>query len=182
MKNNLETIIENLENNSKLVLGNNESFSNEDILDKYLQLSILGGVNFVNVSFKNVDFTGSFFSKTIFENCKFNSGIVRKSEFWDCTFQNCQVKNSDLTKVEFNSSTFKNCEFLNSNLRATNFMKCEFKESTFKNSNLDLILAWDVKVWESNNYIEIEKSSNFEKILEDMNLILSTDEEELGNC
>ena len=123
-------------------------------MDESLQCSVLGGINFVNVTFKNIDFTGS---KTIFENCKFNNIIFRKAEFWSCTFRDCQVKESNLTRAEFNSSIFRNCEFLNSNLK--------------------LILAWDVRLWESNKYMEIKDSSNFANILKDMNLI-STDEME----
>ena len=86
---------------------------------------------------------------------------------------------SNLTRVEFNSSTFKNCKFLNSNLRVSNFMDFEFRETIFKNSNFELILAWDIRLWESNKYMEIKDSSNFANILKDMNLIISTDKDEL---
>jgi uncharacterized protein YjbI with pentapeptide repeats len=86
----------------------------------------------------------------------------------------------DITRAEFRNCNFKNCEFLNSNLRASNFMECQFVEIIFKNSNLDLILVEDVKVWKSNEGIEIKDESNFEKILKDMNLI-STDEDEMEN-
>lgn len=166
---NFPSIIGNLEKGDKLELGNNEKFSNEILLNQSLQCSILGGINFVNLTFKNIDFTGSFFSKTIFENCRFSNVILRKSEFWSCTFLECQMTESNLTRADFNSSTFKNCEFLNSNLRASNFMDFEFREIIFKNSNLDLILVEDVKVWKSNEWIEIKNESNFEKILKDMN-------------
>lgn len=76
---------------------------------------------------------------------------------------------SNLTRAEFNSSTFKNCEFLNSNLRASNFMDFEFRETIFKNSNLDLILVEDVKVWKSDEWIQIKDFSSFEKLLIDNN-------------
>ena len=69
---NFESIIENLEELNNLELCNNEKFSNEIILDYYLQCSVLGKIHFVNITFENIDFTGSFFSKNIFENCKFN--------------------------------------------------------------------------------------------------------------
>ena len=93
----------------------------------------------------------------------------------------CQIQESNLIRAEFNSSTFKNCEFLNSNLRASNFMDFEFRETIFKNSHLDLILVENVKVWKSKQCIEIEKSSNFEKILKDMNLIRPIDQDEIEN-
>jgi hypothetical protein len=59
-------------------------------------------------------------------------------------------------------------------------MDFEFRETIFKNNNLDLILVEDVKVWKSNEWIEIKDESDFEKILKDMNLI-STDEDEMEN-
>jgi uncharacterized protein YjbI with pentapeptide repeats len=180
MNNNLQSIIGNLEKDDKLELGNNKKFSNKILLNQSLQCSVLGGINFVNLTFKNINFTGSFFFKTIFENCRFSNVILRKSEFWSCTFLECQMTESNLTRAEFNSSTFKNCEFLNSNLKASNFMDFQFRETIFKNSNLDLILVEDVKVWKSNEWIEIKDESNFEKILKDMNLI-STDEDEMEN-
>lgn len=147
--NNFQTIIENLEKDDKLELGNNENFSNEIVLNQSSQCSVLGGINFVNLTFKNIDFTGSFFSKTIFESCRFNNVIFRKSEFWNCTFLDCQMTESNLTRAEFNSSTFKNCKFLN--------------------TNLDLILVEDVKVWKADEWIQIKDSSNFEKLLIDNN-------------
>ena len=76
---------------------------------------------------------------------------------------------SNFTRAEFNSSTFKNCEFLNSNLRASNFMDFEFRETIFKNSNLDLILVEDVKVWKSDEWVQIKDFSSFEKLLIDNN-------------
>jgi uncharacterized protein YjbI with pentapeptide repeats len=180
MNNNFQSIIGNLENRENLLLGNNEKFSNEIILNQSLQCYVLGGINFVNLTFKNIDFTGSFFSKTIFENCRFSNVIFRKSELWSCTFLECQMTESNLTRAEFNLSTFKNCEFLNSDLTASYFMDFEFRETIFKNSNLDLILIDDVKVWKFNEWIEIEDKSDFKKILKDMNLI-STDEDEMEN-
>ena len=168
MNDNLQSIIGNLEKGDKLVLGNNEKFSNEIVLNQSLQCFVMRGINFVNLTFKNIDFTGSFFSKTIFENCRFSNAIFRKSEFWSCTFLECQIKESNLTRAEFNSSTFKNCEFLNSNLRASNFSEFEFIKTKFNNSDLDLIGARSIKVWKLNQCTEIEESSNFGNLLENM--------------
>nr|YP_010448173.1 hypothetical protein NRL27_pgp026 [Nitzschia dubiiformis]UTQ75654.1 hypothetical protein [Nitzschia dubiiformis] len=106
----------------------------------------------------------------MFENCRFSNVTFRKSEFWSCTFLECQIEESNLTRAEFNSSTFKNCEFLNSNLRASNFMDFEFRETIFKNSHLDLILVEDVKVWKSDEWIQIKDFSSFEKLLIDNEL------------
>lgn len=53
-------------------------------------------------------------------------------------------------------------------------------DTLFKNSNLDFILAWDVKLWKSNKWIEIKESPNFGMILKDLNLT-STDEDIISN-
>jgi len=166
LNNNLQSTLENLEKEDKLVLGNNEKFSNEISLNQSLQCSVLGGINFVNLTFKNIDFTGSFFFKTIFKNSRFSNVTLRKSEFWNCTFLEWQIKESNLTRSEFNLSTFKNCDFLNSNLRANHFMDFEFRETIFKNSNLDLILVEDVKVWKFDKWIQIKNFSIFNQLKE----------------
>ena len=59
MNNNLHSIIGNLEKGDKLVLGNNEKFSNEIVLNQAFQCSVLGGINFVNITFKNCEFLNS---------------------------------------------------------------------------------------------------------------------------
>ena len=46
MNNNFQSIIGNLEKGDKLVLGNNEKFSNEIVLNHSLQCSVLGGNKF----------------------------------------------------------------------------------------------------------------------------------------
>ena len=66
MNKNLQSIIGNLKKGEKLILGNNENFSNEILLNHSLQCSGLGEINFVNLTFKNIDFTGSFFFEDYF--------------------------------------------------------------------------------------------------------------------
>ena len=61
MNNNLQSIIRNFKESDKLKLGNNENFSNEIVLNQSLQCSVMAGINLVNITFKNIDFTGSFF-------------------------------------------------------------------------------------------------------------------------
>lgn len=89
----------------------------------------------------------------------------------------CRFEDLDLLGTIFGSCNFKNCEFLKSDLYATDFRRCELFQIKFKNSNLNLIIARSVKVWKSKQCIEIEKSSNLEKILKDMNLIISIDQD-----
>ena len=135
----------------------------------------------VDCRFEDLDLLGKIFGSCNFENCKFNNLSLRKCQFSNCTFQNCQIVKSDLSRAEFNDSTFKNCEFLKSDLYASDLRRCELFQIKFKNSNLNLIIARYVKVWKSKQCIEIEKSSNLEKILKDMNLIISIDQDEIEN-
>jgi len=167
MKNKLETIIENLEEEQTLILGD-QTFLNEIISDESVQCSVLGKITFFEVDFKRIDFTGSTFVNCEFKNCRFKDVILRKCDFWNLTFENCQIERSNLTRANFHNGTFRNCNFLNVNLRASDFSDFEFIEMKFNNSNLDLIGARSIKVWKSNQCTEIEKSSNFGNLLEDM--------------
>jgi len=107
--------------------------------------------------------------------------MLVKCEFWNSTFENCQIENCNLTRAAFYDGNFKDCNFINVNLTASNFSNFEFIETKFKNSKLDFIGVRSIKVWNSKQSIEIEKSSNIEKILKDMNLIISTDQDEIEN-
>ena len=180
MENKFERLIQNLDEEEILAIGN-QVFLNEITLDQSLQCSMLGTLTFFEVDFKRIDFTGSTFVNCEFKNCRFNDVIFRKCEFWNLTFENCQIERSNLTKANFHKGTFQNCNFLNVNLRASDFSDFEFIETKFNNSDLDLIEARSIKVSRSNQSIEIEKSSNLEEILEDMNLIISNDQNEIEN-
>ena len=167
MENKFERIIENLEEEQPLTLGD-QTFLNEIILDESPQCSMLGTITFFEVDFKRVDFTGSTFVNCEFKNCRFKDVILRKCEFWNPTFENCQIERSNLTRANFHKGTFRNCIFIKSNLRASNVSEFEFIKTKFNNSNLDLIGARSIKVWKLNQYIEIKKSSNFGDLLKNM--------------
>jgi len=77
MENKFERIIENLEEEETLTLGN-QKFLNEMILDESTQCSMLGTITFFEVDFKKVDFTGSTFVNCKFKNCRFKDVIFRK--------------------------------------------------------------------------------------------------------
>ena len=166
MKNKFEIIIENLEEDQPLMLGD-QTFLNEIISDESVQCSVLGTINFFEVDFKRTDFTGSTFVNCAFKNCRFKDVILRKCDFWNPTFDNCQIERSNLTRANFHNGSFQNCNFLNVNLRASDFSDFEFIETKFNNSNLDLIVARSIKVWKLNQCTEIEKSSNFGNLLEE---------------
>jgi hypothetical protein len=67
------------------------------------------------------------------------------------------------------------------NLTASNFFNFEFIETKFKNSKMDFIEVSPIKISRSKQSIEIEESSNLEKILKDINLIISTNQDESEN-
>ena len=167
MENKFERIIENLQEEETLTLGD-QTFLNEMILDESIQCSILGTLTFFEVDFKRVDFTGSTFMNCEFKNCRFKDVILRKCEFWNPTFENCQIERSNLTRANFHKGTFRNCIFIKSNLTASNFSEFEFIKTKFNNSDLDLIGARSIKVWKLNQCTEIEESSNFGNLLENM--------------
>ena len=146
-------------------------------MDQYVEWGALAGIIFLDCRFEELDLLGKVFGSCDFKNCKFNNLSFRKCQFSNCRFKNCQIVNSDLTRAEFYNNSFRNCNFLEVDLAASDFRRCEFVKTKFKNSNLDAIIAIGVKCWKSNEWIEIKKSSNFAKILKDMNLI-STDEME----
>ena len=83
-------------------------------------------------------------------------------------FKNFRFKDLILRKCEFWSPTFENCIFIKANLTASNFSEFEFIKTKFNNSDLDLIGARSIKVWKLNQCTEIEESSNFGDLLENM--------------
>jgi len=180
--NRLQNIIKQLGKGSHLEICN-EHFSNEIIFYQSLQSSILGDITFFNVDFRNVDFIGSHLLVCNFKNCTFNNVLFIKCEFWGSTFENCQIENCNLVRACFHEGNFKDCNFIKVDLTATTFSNLEFSETKFINSKLDLIGVRSIKLSNSKQSLEIEKSSKleFKKILTDMNLIISTDEDHLNN-
>lgn len=75
----------------------------------------------------------------------------------------------NLTKSDFNNSIFTNCKFQEVNFIASALKYCEFTEPKFENIDLDLgyMIVIDLKVWKSNEWIEIKDFSSFEKLLRD---------------
>lgn len=159
----------------------NQTFSNEIDLDQYIESNALSRMIFVNCKFECLDLLGKVFGSCSFENCKFFNLSFRKCQFSNCDFQKCHIVQSDLSRAEFNDSVFRNCQFLQSDLAASDFRRCQLIETKFKNSNLDLIIARSIQVYNSKQSIEIEKSTNFKKTLKDMNLILSTSQDDIQN-
>ena len=180
MKNTLQNIIKELRQGSSLVLGN-ENFSNEIILNQSVQSSILGDITFYKVDFRNVNFIGSHLVACNFKNCLFDNVLLVKCEVWNCTFENCQIENCNLVRANFYDSNFKNCNFINSDLTASYFSQVEFIETIFKDSKFDFIAVDSVKVSGLGQSITVDELVRFEKTLNDMNLLISTDHDDIEN-
>lgn len=193
----LQNIIRRFEDDNGLQILD-QTFSNELIYDRKLHSTTLSSANFSNCDFKDLDFTGSYFMACDFKNCTFVNTIFHKCEFWDCTFQNCQITICDLTKVDIYTNVFQNCRFNKIDLSWSYLDNCEFPETKLfdinftgtvidnlktKNTtflNLKFCESFPVKFWKSGKLTKIKNESNFEKILKDMNLI-STDQDEMKN-
>ena len=167
MENKFQKIVENLEQQEILIVGH-QTFLNEIILDEFIPCSILGTLTFFEVDFKKVNFTDSTFVNCQFKNYRFKDVMFVKCDFWNPTFENCQIETFNLKRANFHKGTFRNCIFIKSNLTASNFSEFEFIKTKFNNSDLDLIGARSIKVWKLNQCTEIEESSNFGNLLENM--------------
>jgi len=75
----------------------NQSFSEDNIFEEFIDSSFFHQVNFINCSFEGCELLGVNFNFCVFEGCTFNHTIIRKSEFTDCVFKNCQFLESKLT-------------------------------------------------------------------------------------
>ena len=179
----------------------NQAFANEMIFAQDLSMSVFWNLKFSNINFSKVNFSGSYFTDCKFENCTFEKMVMRKSEFTDCTFKSCNLINSSFSKVEFDNNFFTDCQFYGVNLgwscwldcvfRKTKFEQVDFEGATVSNLKLkDLIVlnlnftqTFPTKFYKSNSneFIEVKSQSHFEKILKDINLIISTDQDEIEN-
>lgn len=104
-----------------------------------------------------------------FKNGIFNDIMLVKSEFQNSNFENCQIENCNLIRETFYDVNFKNGNFIKVNLIASDFSNFEFIETKFKNSKLVSIGVKSIKILKPKQFIEIKKSSNFGKILKQIN-------------
>ena len=179
----------------------NQAFANEMIFAQDLSMSVFWNLKFSNFNFSKVNFSGSYFTDCKFENCTFEKTVMRKSEFTDCTFKSCNLINSSFSKVEFDNNLFTDCQFSRVDLgwscwldcifRKTKFEQVDFEGATLSNLkikdlivlNLNFTETFPTKFYKSNSneFIEVKSQSNFEKILKDLNLMISTDEDQMKN-
>ena len=148
------------------ILVQNKHFltENSPILEQHQFLLV--GMFFVNCNFEKVHLPGGTIGGCKFQNCIFNDFMNAKGTLINCYFEDCKITNSDMTRGDFYDTNFKNCEFVDVNLAASDIYSCTFKETSFLKSNLQLIAIDNVKVWKSNEWVQIEDCSNFEKHLE----------------
>lgn len=198
MTNTLKDIIARFDSNRNLEIVN-QAFANEIIFAQDLSMSVFWDLKFSKINFEKVNFSGSYFTDCKFENCTFEKTVMRKSEFTDCTFKSCNLINSSFSKVEFDNNLFIDCQFYRVDLgwscwldcifRKTKFEQVDFEGATLSNLKIkDLIVlnlnfseTFPTKFYKSNSneFIEVKSQSNFKKILKDINLIISTDQDEI---
>lgn len=154
------------ENESRLVIQN-QSFLTEKNLRQYSVGNALPRICFINCNFENISLRGGVLGSYSFQSCKFNRFNARKGEFSNCYFEDCKITNSDMTRAEFYDTYFKNCQFSGVDLAAGYFDYCKLEITTFFKSNLDLISINNVKVLKSNEWVEIEDFSSFQKHLDE---------------
>jgi uncharacterized protein YjbI with pentapeptide repeats len=200
MTHTLKDIIAIFDSNRNLEIVN-QAFANEIIFAQDLSMSVFLDLKFSKINFEKVNFSGSYFTDCKFENCTFEKTVMRKSEFTDCTFKSCNLINSRFSKVEFDNNLFIDCQFYRVDLgwscwldcifRKTKFEQVDFEGATLSNLkikdlivlNLNFTETFPTKFYKSNSneFIEVKSQSNFEKILKDINLIISTDQDEIQN-
>ena len=107
----------------------NESFSNDNRFEEFIDSSFFHQINFINCSFEGCELLDVTFNFCLFEGCTFNNTIIRKSEFTDCVFKNCQFIECQLTpKTNFFRPLFMNCQFSSVDFSFMFFCECEFIE------------------------------------------------------
>jgi len=145
-------------------LVKNEHFLTKSSLSKYcIAPEAFSRISFVNCNFENIEVMGNVFVLCHFQNCTFNQFWVRKAQFSSCYFEGCKITNCNMTRAEFYKTDFTDCEFLSTDLAASDFDICKFRTTRFLKSDLNFIIANDVKVWESKEWVEVNDFSIFEK-------------------
>ena len=159
-----------------------KEFLNQVICSRDLLELTFSQLTFLNCDFRNVKCAYSNFVSSEFINCTFTESVFRKSKFEDCRFTACKLSTSEFPKVHFIESWFINCEFDSVDLLGTFFIKCELIQSTFKKIRfLDSVTMYETKIWNSKKCIEIDAFDELEKILKDLNLLISTDQDGIKN-
>lgn len=83
---------------------------------------------------------------------------------------NQYVKWDALSLVNFVNCRFIEIDFLGKVINLCSFTKCKFIETVFKDNNLDFMSAVEVKCSNLNECTNLEESSDFGKILKDLNM------------
>lgn len=151
-----------------------EKFSNEVIIEQYLDSSLLSTIELEKCTFKAINFDGSNFLNCNFLNCIFQDVTFRKSEFSNCNFNNCQFINCKISKSEFFDCSFTKCEFFKNDLTFSYFAQCKLVESKFKENDLMAIcIDKSSKYWDlnTNSWVSIELYSDldYQKFFENIN-------------
>jgi uncharacterized protein YjbI with pentapeptide repeats len=139
----------------------NQSFSDENIFEKFIDSCFFHQVNFINCSFEEYEFLGVDFYICVFEGCTFNSTIIRKSKFTDCVFQNCQFLESQLTpRTEFFGTSFINSQFSSVDFSFAFLCECKFIEINLMKTKFTATSIVDPKIEKLTfNDLEFDKTA-----------------------
>jgi uncharacterized protein YjbI with pentapeptide repeats len=100
----------------------NQTFSDEILLEKKMMGSIFSDLTFNNITFEKINF--------------------RSASFIGCQFNKCIFNESNLTLVKISVCNFANCTFnesilIESDIEAVTFHCCNFKKGSFAKAYID---------------------------------------------
>ena len=137
-----------------------ENFSNDQILEEFIDSCFFDQVNFTDCFFDESELVGVNFNFCSFNGCTFKNTVIRKSEFTNCQFKNCQFLDSVFSpKVDFFRTLFMNCQFSTVNFSFAFLYECEFLEINLTKVQLKGTSFVDPKIRKiSYNSLELDES------------------------
>ena len=126
---------------------------------------------------------------------------MRKFEFIDCKFKSCNLIKSNFSRGEFDKHLFIDCQFYRVNLGSSYWLDCIFRKTRSEEVNFEGAILSNLKIKDlitlnsnstetsptifykskSDEFINVKSQTDFEKILKDLNLIISNDEDDMEN-
>ncbi len=107
---------------------------NESVINKIsFQLSKVGEISSSDVSFDNINLTGTVFSKSYFLRCTFSKCRLQGTQFGDATVKDVSVQTSKCADVSFRFGKLKNVHFSECDLSDADFLGSSLENVTFEN-------------------------------------------------
>ncbi len=119
-------------NNNKSIGGDRkETLSNEKYIKRSMKRSNIHNIDYLNCTFTNVAFAGSFFREVEFINNMLDGNSFVYCNFVNCNFFNDDKKLSCLAN-NFSQSNFTNCVFNKFELSSSGLLQCLFNNCSFE--------------------------------------------------